>query len=75
MITPKILEEKISAALPGAIVQVSSDDNVHFYASVKASQFKGLTRVAQQQKVYAALGNMLSTGEVHALSLQTAILE
>jgi acid stress-induced BolA-like protein IbaG/YrbA len=70
MLTEKI-KQKIEEALPGAEVDVNSGDQVHFQARVAASQFQGLSRVQQQQKVYAALGDLISTGEVHALSLQT----
>ncbi|MCD6046560.1 MAG: BolA family protein [Gammaproteobacteria bacterium] len=69
-LTEKI-KQKIEEALPGAEVEVNSGDQVHFQARVVASQFQGLSRVQQQQKVYTALGDLISTGEVHALSLQT----
>jgi acid stress-induced BolA-like protein IbaG/YrbA len=74
MITPDILKTMLDTAFPGAHIEVHSPDNVHFNAIVKAPQFAGLTRVAQQQKVYAALGDLIQNGTVHALSLQTSAL-
>jgi acid stress-induced BolA-like protein IbaG/YrbA len=69
------IEHKLVDAFPGAKISVESQDQVHFNAVVCAAQFKGLSRVTQQQKVYAALGDLISSGTVHALSLQTKILE
>jgi acid stress-induced BolA-like protein IbaG/YrbA len=48
---------------------------VHFDAEIKAAQFAGLSRVAMQQQVYAALGDLITSGAVHALSLKTLVKE
>ena len=61
------VQQKIQAALPGATVQVRSDDNVHFEALVIAGQFAGLRTLKRHQLVYAALGAAVG-GEIHALS-------
>lgn len=45
----------------------------HWEVSVKSSAFKGLTRVEQHQHVMKAFAPELKTGEVHALSIKTAI--
>ena len=74
MITPEVLKNLLDTAFPGGQITVQSADNVHFSASVKTAQFAGLSRVTQQQKVYAALGDLITTGKIHALSLQTAAL-
>tara|TARA_R110002167_G_scaffold100231_3_gene261879 strand:- start:97 stop:354 length:258 start_codon:yes stop_codon:yes gene_type:complete len=53
-----------------AIVQ--TPDNVHFEAIVISSVFNQIaSKVKQQQIVYKALGDKISTGEVHALQLKT----
>lgn len=65
------VEQKIEAALPGAVVRVVSGDDVHFEALVVASQFEGLRTIRRHQLVYAALGSAVG-GEIHALSLETA---
>lgn len=71
-LTEKI-KRKIEAALPNAEIDIQSPDQVHFTARIVAAEFKGLSRVQQQQKVYAALGDLIASGEVHALSLQTIV--
>ncbi len=64
------VNDRILAALPGARVQVRSEDNVHFEALVVAPQFDGLRTIKRHQLVYAALGAAVG-GEIHALSLDT----
>jgi acid stress-induced BolA-like protein IbaG/YrbA len=69
--TANEVRKKIEAALPGATVQVRSEDNVHFEALVVAPQFEGLRSIKRHQLVYATLGAAVG-GEIHALSLETA---
>lgn len=68
--TANEVNDRIQRALPGAQVQVRSDDNVHFEALVVAPQFDGLRTIKRHQLVYAALGEAVG-GEIHALSLDT----
>jgi acid stress-induced BolA-like protein IbaG/YrbA len=67
---PTQIEQLISAALPGAQVQVRSEDNVHFEATVVAREFTGLRPLQRHQLVYKSLGERMG-GEIHALQLQT----
>lgn len=52
-------------------IEVRSADNVHFEAIVVSAAFNGASRVKQQQLVYTALGDKITSGEVHALALKT----
>lgn len=45
----------------------------HWEVAVKSSAFNGLSRIEQHQHVMKAFGPELKTGEVHALSIKTAI--
>lgn len=74
MITPQALKTLLDDAFPDSQIDVQSSDNVHFNATVKSPQFVGLSRVAQQQRIYAALGDLITNGTVHALSLHTSAL-
>jgi acid stress-induced BolA-like protein IbaG/YrbA len=67
---PTQIEQLIRAALPGAQVQVRSEDNVHFEATVVAREFTGLRPLQRHQLVYKSLGERMG-GEIHALQLQT----
>jgi len=68
--TPEQVQQQIEAALPGATVDVQSEDNVHFAAIVIAAQFAGLRTLQRHQLVYRALGAAVGA-EIHALSLDT----
>lgn len=67
---PTQIEQLIRTAMPDAQVEVRSGDNVHFEATVVASQFAGLRPLQRHQRVYQALGDRMG-GEIHALQLQT----
>jgi acid stress-induced BolA-like protein IbaG/YrbA len=69
---PTLLTKKIQSALPGAIVNVSSHDNVHFQATVTYHGFAGKTKVAQHRMVYAPLQDDFQEA-LHALQLTTLI--
>ncbi len=68
--TPEQVRQQIERALPGATVEVRSDDNVHFEALVVAPEFAGLRTINRHQLVYRALGAAVGR-EIHALSLDT----
>ena len=69
LMTPDRIADLIRAGLPGARVQVVSDDNTHFESRVVASQFAGLRPIARHQLIYRALGELMGR-EIHALSIE-----
>ncbi|MEC8064059.1 MAG: BolA/IbaG family iron-sulfur metabolism protein [Pseudomonadota bacterium] len=66
------ISKLIISALPGAEVTVSSDDNIHFQATVSYAGFRGKTKVAQHRMVYAPLQESFASS-LHALQLTTII--
>jgi acid stress-induced BolA-like protein IbaG/YrbA len=68
--TPTQIEELIRAGLPDAAVQVRSEDNVHFEATVVSAAFEGKRPLQRHQLVYRTLGERMG-GEIHALQLAT----
>ena len=68
--TPTDITALIEAGLPGAQVQVRSDDDTHFEALIVSPAFRGRSRVARHRLVYAAMGDRMRE-EVHALSMTT----
>jgi stress-induced morphogen len=67
------IEAYIKHAFPDAEIEIrdlAGDDN-HFAAHVVSSAFKGKSRVAQHQMVYAALKGHMG-GTLHALQLSTS---
>jgi len=68
------IEELIKAGIPDAEVEITdlAGDGDHYAARVTAESFRGMSRIAQQRAVYAALGGRMG-GVLHALQLTTAI--
>ena len=65
---PEQITQLIQTAIPDAEVSVSSDDNVHFTATVISSSFESLSLIDRHQMIYAALGDNMKQ-EIHALSI------
>jgi len=70
--TRETLEGFLTEAFPEAEITLTdlAGDNDHWQAEIVSAQFKGKTRVAQHQMVYAALKGTMG-GELHALALKT----
>jgi stress-induced morphogen len=68
----KDIEAMIREALPDAVIEIKdlAGDGDHYAATVVSSAFRGKTKVAQHQLVYAALKGKMG-GELHALALTT----
>lgn len=66
------IEALIREAFPDATIEIKdlAGDGDHYAATVASAAFKGKTRVAQHQMVYAALKGRMG-GELHALALTT----
>jgi stress-induced morphogen len=72
MIEIAAIEARIRAGIPDAthveVVDLRGGD--HFQATVVSPSFAGLSRVAQHQAIYRALGELIN-GPVHALAIAT----
>ncbi len=70
--TRETLEGFLTEAFPEADIVLTdlAGDNDHWQAEIVSEQFRGKTRVAQHQMVYAALKGKMG-GELHALALKT----
>ena len=67
---PDFIRDLIQQGLPGAHIEVSGDDGVHFEAVVVSDAFAGKLPLARHRMVYATLGDRMG-GEIHALALRT----
>ena len=67
--SPDEVARLIRAGLPGAQVQVQSDDQTHFSVRVVAREFAQLRSLARHQLVYRTLGELVGR-EIHALSIE-----
>ena len=68
------IERLIREGIPDARVEIKdlAGDGDHYAARVVAESFRGQSRIAQQRRVYEALGGRMG-GELHALQLTTAV--
>jgi stress-induced morphogen len=66
------LNAYLIAAFPDAHIVLTdlAGDNDHWQAEIVSEAFRGKTRVAQHQMVYAALKGHMG-GQLHALALTT----
>lgn len=66
---PDDVAQLIRAGLPGAEVNVQSDDQTHFTARVISAEFIGRRSIARHQMIYRTLGDRVGR-EIHALSIE-----
>lgn len=66
------LETFLREAFPDASIKLTdlAGDNDHWSAEIVAEDFRGKSRIAQHQLVYAALKGRMG-GALHALALST----
>lgn len=60
----------IASNLPCSHLELEGDGR-HWYATIVSAEFEGKRAIARHQRVYAALGGKVDSGEVHALSMKT----
>lgn len=59
----------IDDGIPGARVEIQSDDNTHYAALVVSDAFAGMRPLARHQLVYKCLGTRMGN-EIHAMSIR-----
>lgn len=65
---PEQITQLIQSAIPDADVSVTSDDNVHFNATIISSSFESLSLIDRHKMIYESLGDNMRQ-EIHALSI------
>jgi acid stress-induced BolA-like protein IbaG/YrbA len=60
---------RIESAISGAAVTASGDGS-RMQIRVVSPAFVGLSRVGKQQLVYAAIAELISEGQLHAVTIQ-----
>lgn len=68
-----VIRARIEAALAGASVEIAdtTGGGDHYRARVVAEAFEGKGPIERHRLVYAALGDEMRSGAVHALELST----
>ncbi|MEY4509542.1 MAG: hypothetical protein RLZZ450_1664 [Pseudomonadota bacterium] len=73
MVEQNEIEALLRAAFPDITVLELADltgTKDHYEATIVSAAFEGMSRVAQHQAVYRALGDLMK-GPIHALALHT----
>ncbi|MCK5648559.1 MAG: BolA/IbaG family iron-sulfur metabolism protein [Gammaproteobacteria bacterium] len=63
------IKAMIEGGFESAQVMVSGDNGM-FDTTVITDEFDGLTAVKKQQKVYATVNTLITSGAIHALSIK-----
>lgn len=67
---PTLIEARLRERIADADVSASAEGN-RVHVRVISQTFAGLSRVRRQQLVYAAIGDLIRTGAVHAVTMET----
>lgn len=68
---PEEIQQLLENHFTDVTATVSGADGVHFEACVISPDFLAKNRIQRQQLVYAALGNLIADGTIHAISIKT----
>jgi acid stress-induced BolA-like protein IbaG/YrbA len=68
---PQEIKQLIETYIKESKAIVESNDDTHFQAVVISPEFADKNRIEKQQAVYAALGNHITDGTIHAISIKT----
>lgn len=70
MISNEELERQLRELAQVDFVEVKGD-GYHYQLTIVTNAFQGKSKVARQQWVYAKLKNYITSGSLHALSMNT----
>lgn len=62
------IRARVEQALDSAEVAVAGEGN-RFQIDVVSERFEGMNRVKRQQQVYAAIGDLIAAGTIHAVTI------
>lgn len=69
------IKQLIETQLEQCVTHMGNDDGRHFNALVLSPIFAGKNRIERQQLVYAALGEHIKDGTIHAISIKALTFE
>ncbi len=63
------IRQRIDSGLPGSQVEMVAEGN-RLHLTVVSETFAGLAPVKRQQQVYACIMELITSGEIHAVTIQ-----
>jgi len=70
MLSEKI-KEKLAVSFLKADIKIFTSDDKHFNIVILSDDFKDKSLVERQKLIYDVIGEYITTGELHAVSLKT----
>lgn len=66
------MEERLQKQFPkGEFAVTHTDDEMHLRVSVTSPKFNGKSLMTQHRLVYAALTDLINSGELHSINIKT----
>lgn len=66
------MEERLKKNFPDGEYEITDgDDGMHLQVRVTSGGFKDKTLIEQHQMVYAALDDLIKSGELHSINIKT----
>ncbi|MGI9323020.1 MAG: BolA family protein [Pseudomonadales bacterium] len=64
-----VIDERLRSAFAGCQLEMASEGD-RLDLLLIAADFEGVSKVKRQQMVYGVLGDLIKSGEIHALSMR-----
>ncbi|MFO0781032.1 MAG: BolA/IbaG family iron-sulfur metabolism protein [Candidatus Gracilibacteria bacterium] len=68
------MEERLTKSFPTGEYEISDGDGMHLQVMVKSADFQNRSLIEQHKMVYAALDDLLKSGELHSINIKTTPL-
>lgn len=65
------LQQRLEESFADAEIDISVSGN-HATLNVNSEQFEGLNRVQRQQRIYACINDLIRSGDLHAVVINTS---
>lgn len=65
------MEESLKQSFPGADFEINDGDGSHLHVTVTTGLFRNKSMIQQHKMVYAALDELLKSGELHSINIKT----
>jgi len=66
------MEERLKTSFPDANFEVDDGDGMHLQVKITAKEFADKSLIEQHKMVYAALNDLIASGELHSINIKTS---
>ena len=65
------MEDSLKRSFPDGDFEITDGDGSHLHVTVTAGLFRDKSMIQQHKMVYAALDELLKSGELHSINIKT----